>query len=200
MAMRILLTEGRAADSLALERAALLRGHDVARCHPREATTVPCVGTVDVTLCPLNRHVDVIIDVRADTGTSLRTGEFGMICGLRAQVPIVVVGDNPLGPAASPCDEAEALDVAAASARRVDGRPPLDVARREVAEALNRMRTRTRLTWIGYLDQAHGFDVIVETDASLQLPAYEEVERTLHALLWQAHDEYKFGRIIFEHR
>jgi hypothetical protein len=198
--MRILLTEADAADSVALERDALRRGHDVVRCQPRDAAALPCVGASDVALCPLSRHVDVLVDVRADGEASLQIGEFGMICGLRERVPIVVVGDNPLGPAATQSAESDALDVAVRLARRTDGRPAIEVVRRDVAQAMARTGTRTRLTWIGYLDRDEGFDVIVETDAALQLPAYEEVERTLHALLWQAHDEYRFGRIIFEHR
>jgi hypothetical protein len=68
-------------------------GRVVHRCHDSAESPFPCNALVPGVGCPLDRHsVDVVLDVRARPHQDPSLGEMGAICGLRAELPLVVAG------------------------------------------------------------------------------------------------------------
>jgi len=89
--VRVLVTESDpdAADSVANRLAA--RGHEVVRCHAAGAPAFPC-SVMAGGVCPVDSGVDVAVAVRAHPRSTPAPTEDGIICGLRARVPVVVTG------------------------------------------------------------------------------------------------------------
>jgi hypothetical protein len=72
----------------AFERA----GHGVLRCHEPGEPSFPCNALIEGRTCPLDVGFDVAITIRARTRPMPEPGEFGMVCAVRQQVPVVVAG------------------------------------------------------------------------------------------------------------
>ena len=101
--MRILLTERLAGQADATGASLLLEGHEVLRC-----TCSPELDGPGATGngCPLD-VADVVIAVHGDPDGPVTQREYGAICALSRDVPLVVVGEGlpaELGAAAARCD------------------------------------------------------------------------------------------------
>jgi hypothetical protein len=198
--MRILLTESVAGDAAALEIAAEDRGVEVVRCQPADGPVTPCVGFLGDAPCPLDRHVDAVVGVRRSDDRELSGPELGLACALRAGVPIIVVGDNPLGTAAVPAAADDAIDVALGIAERDTGRPTAAEVARQVKKVLLELGARQSVTWVGYADRSDGFDVVVELSHAATFSTRERLDVALTQMFWQAVRTNRFGRIVYEHR
>jgi hypothetical protein len=65
-------------------------GATVAMCHDVGSDVFPCRGARGD--CPIDRGVDVVVTMRSRPSREPAPGEFGVICGLRAGLPVVVGG------------------------------------------------------------------------------------------------------------
>jgi len=114
-------------DDWAIEQAAEAlagAGSRVLRCHEPGAPAFPCNALVEGRTCPLDIGFDVVATVRARAASTPVQAEFGVVCGVRAGIPLVVAGlvtERPYGQWAAAIvgqdeDLAEAcLEVAAAN-------------------------------------------------------------------------------------
>ncbi|MFI7700614.1 hypothetical protein [Nonomuraea sp. NPDC049480] len=148
--MRILMTESDPSGGAVAGALLALEGHEVAYCHPpgAPASTAPCAGMALEGHCPLaDGDVDLLVDVRLAPGPfTLR--EAGVMCALRAQVPVLVAGPTPSGTAldeiASRCDPVDLVETCAEAVS-----PAGPAARRAIADAvrplLHRAGTRPQV-------------------------------------------------------
>jgi hypothetical protein len=97
----------------------------VLTCHEPGEPAFPCNALIEGRTCPLDAGFDVVATVRARASAAPVQAEFGVVCALRAGVPLVVAGlapERPFGPwAAATVGQDEDLvsacrDVAARSA------------------------------------------------------------------------------------
>jgi len=94
-------------DDWAIEQAAgvlVEAGSPVLRCHEPGEPAFPCNALLEGRVCPLDEGFEVVVTVRARASASPTPSEFGVVCGVRAGVPLVVAGlvaDRPFGPWAS---------------------------------------------------------------------------------------------------
>lgn len=112
-------------DQWAIEQAATqLRaaGRQVLGCHDPGEPSFPCNALVPGRACPVDEGIDLALDVRARPVNPPSLDEFGAVCALHAQVPLMVAGvpgDSGFGPWATStvangvdliaaCDEAAA--------------------------------------------------------------------------------------------
>ena len=97
--MRALLleTDPHAGDAVA--RKLRTAGHEVLRCHEADLGSFPCVGLSDHA-CPLEAAsgVDVAVVYRAHPYPRPTPYEDGVVCALRHEIPVVVVGTSALNP------------------------------------------------------------------------------------------------------
>lgn len=121
-------TEGWAIDQV--EGALRRRGDEVLQCHEPDGPTFPCVGLAGGT-CPLDRGVEVVLDVRARPLPQPTRREAVVTCGLREGVPLVVAGSTVLNPfaghTATAVEGLDGDDIHAAcgdAARRARPEPP----------------------------------------------------------------------------
>ncbi|TMR92414.1 hypothetical protein [Nonomuraea basaltis] len=141
--MRILMTESDPSGGAVAGALLALEGHEVAYCHPpgAAASAAPCAGMVPGGRCPLaDGDMDLLVDVRLAPGPfTLR--EAGVMCALRAQVPVLVAGPTPSGTAldeiASRCDAADLVETCADAVS-----PTGPAARRAVADAVRPLLRR----------------------------------------------------------
>lgn len=76
-------------------------GCQALRCHDPGKPSFPCYALLDDRVCPLDVGFDVVVDVRARPLAALAPSEFGVVCALHNEVPLVVAGvgyDQPLHP------------------------------------------------------------------------------------------------------
>jgi hypothetical protein len=73
-------------------------GNETARCHPSGEPAFPCNRFRAGGVCPVDAGVDVVADVRARALGEITPGEIGVLCGLRAGLPLVVAGLAQQGP------------------------------------------------------------------------------------------------------
>jgi len=76
-------------------------GCPVLTCHDSGSPAFPCNALIEGHTCPLDVGVDVVAVVRARAITGPVQAEFGVVCGLREGVPLVVAGlapERPYGP------------------------------------------------------------------------------------------------------
>lgn len=116
-------------DQWAIEQAAAqLRaaGRRVLGCHDPGEPSFPCNALVPGRACPVDEGIDLAVDVRARPVNPPTLDEFGAVCALHAQVPLMVAGvpgDSGFGPWATSavangvdliaaCDEAAARNSA----------------------------------------------------------------------------------------
>jgi hypothetical protein len=86
---------GAAAEAVqALEAA----GHHVHRCYDDHSHGFPCLGVIDPAECPLARRTDVALLVRRRVAPGPTALEQGATCAIRAGVPLVEAGPEPLVP------------------------------------------------------------------------------------------------------
>jgi hypothetical protein len=198
--MRILLTETRAGDSATIERIARYRGVEIARCQPTIGHVTPCISLCRGVACPLDDHVDAVIDVHADGTDALSTRELGVVCAMRAGLPIVVVGDNPLDGAATQSSQDAAVDEAMRLVRLAADRPTTQEISRRVTAALLDAGSGHHVNWVGYVDWPGGFDVIIELSHALTTDARDRLDVALMPMFWRAIEDGRFGRLIYEAR
>lgn len=196
--MRILLTDVNRTDSAEIESAALAAGHEVARCGPGPGDAA-CVGVAEDGTCPLARHADVAIDVRPDylPRDLLSTGELGAVCAMRDGVPLLVVGKNPFGSAATTVNAEDALASAEMVARRETGRPPASLVLDQLRTALTQSGHVGEVSWVGYIDRRTQFDVVIELAWPLSRAARDVLDETVARLFWQARQEHRLGEIAY---
>ena len=105
--------------------AQLLRdaGFTVATCHDEGAPLFPCRGLTGDGRCPIDDGVNVVLTVRPHPLPQLTRREVGVICGLRAGLPLVVAGSTVLHPFADHATEVveglDGADLAAACERAI---------------------------------------------------------------------------------
>lgn len=108
--MHVLLTEAKFGDCDALYQPLRDNGCRVSRCHTREGF---CLALGPGTTCPLDDRADppvLAVDVRG-TGDEITTREFGIVCALRALVPVVLVPPEPGLPVTVPAGLADRVTV-----------------------------------------------------------------------------------------
>jgi len=91
-------------DDWAIEQAAEAlagAGGRVLRCHEPGEPAFPCNALIEGRTCPMDIGFDVVATVRARAASTPAQAEFGVVCGVRAGVPLVVAGlapERPYGP------------------------------------------------------------------------------------------------------
>ncbi|MFD2468685.1 hypothetical protein [Amycolatopsis silviterrae] len=108
--MHVLLTEAKFGDCDALSKPLRDNGCRVSRCHSREGV---CLAIAPGASCPLDDRADppvLAVDVRA-AGDEITAREFGVVCALRAQVPVALVPPAPGLPVAAPAGLADRVTV-----------------------------------------------------------------------------------------
>jgi hypothetical protein len=88
-------------DDWAIEQAAgslSAAGVEVLRCHEPGEPAFPCNAFIPGRRCPLSDGFDVVLTARARPSRTTEPGELGIICGLRADRPLVVAGVNAHNP------------------------------------------------------------------------------------------------------
>ena len=88
-------------DDWAVEQAATalgLAGHRALRCHEPGEPAFPCNALIPGRSCPLDEGFDVAVTVRARPLPQPAQSEFGVVCALRDQVPLVVAGMTAVDP------------------------------------------------------------------------------------------------------
>jgi len=89
-------------DEWAIEQTAPLlerQGCTVLRCHEPGEPAFPCNALIEGRTCPLDAGFDVVVNVRARALNSLAPSEFGVVCALHNDIPLVVAGigsEHPL--------------------------------------------------------------------------------------------------------
>jgi hypothetical protein len=86
---------GAAAEAVQSLKAA---GHHVLRCYDDDSNSFPCLGVTDPAECPLARRTDVALLVRRRVAPRPTALEQGATCAIRAGVPLVEAGPEPLDP------------------------------------------------------------------------------------------------------
>ncbi|MBB1159511.1 MULTISPECIES: hypothetical protein [Amycolatopsis] len=92
--MHVLLTEAKFGDCDALSGPLRDNGCRVSRCHSREGI---CLALGPGTSCPLDDRADppvLAVDVRG-SGDEITAREYGVVCALRALVPVALVPPEP---------------------------------------------------------------------------------------------------------
>jgi hypothetical protein len=106
--MHVMLLESAPGAGSAVGATLEAAGSTVSRCHQPGLAPFPCSGLSDPTACPLARHVDVAVLVRADGEPAPTPYEHGVTCALQAGVPLVEQAPgqpSPFGPwVAAACD------------------------------------------------------------------------------------------------
>jgi hypothetical protein len=100
-------------DEWAIEqgaRAIGARGHRVLRCHEPGEPAFPCNALVEGRTCPLDVGFDVVVTVRGRPAPSPTFSEFGAICALHEDRPLVVAGLSQLNPFAGWAEQTVAAD------------------------------------------------------------------------------------------
>jgi len=88
-------------DDWAIEQAAAsvtAAGHQALRCHEPGEPPFPCNAFIPGRRCPLDLGTSVVVTVRARSSRTVEPGEIGVVCGLRASIPVVVAGVGAPGP------------------------------------------------------------------------------------------------------
>ncbi len=97
--MKVLVLEGEQGAADEVMRQLDEAGHEVSRCHDRDADSFPCQGMVEGHSCPLDGEgVDVALVVRGDLSPSLSAREDGVRCALRRHIPLVLAGTTAGSP------------------------------------------------------------------------------------------------------
>lgn len=107
-------------------------GHRVHRCHDHDSSGFPCRGVIDPEACPLDHAADVALLVRRPGTFHPTPLEQGVSCAIRADVPVVQLGNGVASPfgdwlAARIDEDAESATAAEAAAEAA-----LDTLRRTV--------------------------------------------------------------------
>ncbi|GAA1025356.1 MULTISPECIES: hypothetical protein [Amycolatopsis] len=108
--MHVLLTEAKFGDCDAFRRPLRDNGCRVSRCHSREGC---CLALAPGTSCPLDDRADppvLAVDVRG-TGDEITAREFGIVCALRALVPVALVPPESGLPVTVPAGLADRVTV-----------------------------------------------------------------------------------------
>lgn len=146
--MRVLVTETTPGASALVTDQLQAAGHEVMRCHTAGAPAFPCTGMADGP-CPIEVGIDVALTVRRRPQSSPATTEDGVLCALRARVPVVIAGQTLFQPF-SGFDAVEVsgdADVVAAVEVAARGRRPQH-------EAVAASILQTTLTTAGETDPA----------------------------------------------
>ncbi|MGW3352906.1 hypothetical protein ACWDA3_57275 [Nonomuraea rubra] len=188
--MRILMTESDPSGGAVAGALLALEGHDMAYCHPPGAapSTAPCAGMAPGGRCPLaGGDVDLLVDVRLAPGPfTLR--EAGVMCALRARVPVLVAGPTPAGTGleetVSRCEPVELVETCAEAVS-----PTGPAALRAVADAvrplLRRAGMRPQIRLVEVDDTVHVYlsflseisTVLAEEIRQAAAQAYTQVTR-----------------------
>ncbi len=96
--LEVLVVESRHGVADAAVRTLEAAGHHVATCYDRDSRGFPCRGLVDPEACPLVAQPDVALVVRDRVAPKPMPLEGGVVCALRAGLPVVESGPAPLDP------------------------------------------------------------------------------------------------------
>jgi hypothetical protein len=98
--MHVLVTESAFGEAARLIASLRGLGCQVSTCH---GTVGICRAFAPGDRCPLDggRPVDLVVDVRDQSG-QFTAREYGVVCGTRARLPVVVVGGDPGVPVVVP--------------------------------------------------------------------------------------------------
>jgi hypothetical protein len=94
----VLVVESRHGVADAAARSLAAAGHHVATCYDDESRGFPCRGLLDPDACPLAGQPDVALVVRDHVAPRPMPLEGGVVCALRAGLPVVESGPAPLDP------------------------------------------------------------------------------------------------------
>ena len=95
--MRVLVTETTPGGGVHLADQLHAAGHEVVACHVPGALTFPCTGMANGP-CPIDDGVDVAVTVRLHPQSGPAPSEDGLLCALRARVPVVIAGQTLFQP------------------------------------------------------------------------------------------------------
>lgn len=113
--MNVIMTESEPAQSATLAAELAKLGHTVTTCAAPRGSTAPCAGMLPCPACPLDTaELTLVVDVRANALPRLTDQEYGAVCALREDVPVLVVGPAQAG-AAAPWAAATVPDTEAVS-------------------------------------------------------------------------------------
>jgi hypothetical protein len=145
----VLVIESRRRAGREADDALAAAGHRIHRCYEDGSDEFPCRGLVQPGACPLDEGVDVALLVRSRPDPRPTPHESAVTCALRAQVPLVEVGDHPLDPydpwiAARVADGHDHDAIAAACAAVVEER--LDERSRQILDKLGPLLASLDLT------------------------------------------------------
>ncbi|MBP2479482.1 hypothetical protein JOF53_008354 [Crossiella equi] len=98
--MHVLVTESKFGDADRLVEKLDETGCRVSTCHGQLG---PCRVLAPASRCPLDGRggVDLVVDVRGAC-EELSAREYGVVCAVRANLPLLIVGTDPAVPAAVP--------------------------------------------------------------------------------------------------
>jgi hypothetical protein len=98
--MHVLVTESSFGESARVTASLRALGCQVSTCH---STVGICRAFAPGDRCPLDggHPVDLVVDVR-DQSEDLTAREYGVVCGTRARLPVVLVGVDPAVPVLVP--------------------------------------------------------------------------------------------------
>jgi hypothetical protein len=125
----VLVVESRHGVAAEAVRSLEAAGHTVATCYDDDSAGFPCRGLVDPAACPLIGQPDVALVVRDRVAPRPMPLEGGVVCALRAGLPVVESGPAPLDPYApwlsarvegdvvAACEDANAAALGALSRR-----------------------------------------------------------------------------------
>jgi hypothetical protein len=74
------------------------QGHRVHRCHEPGGQVFPCRGVTDARTCPISEGAQVALLVRHGISPRPTSSEQGVVCALRAGLPVVEDGPDVLDP------------------------------------------------------------------------------------------------------
>lgn len=90
--MDVLLTQAARGDARLVGKALSARGHRVHRCVTDDSETPLCMRFAADGECPLDGPIAVTVDVRGRDRERLTPLEYGAVCSLQRQVPVVLAG------------------------------------------------------------------------------------------------------------
>lgn len=97
VAVRVMVTETTLGASELVADQLRAAGHEVVGCHTPGAPAFPCTGMADGP-CPIATGIDVAVTVRRRPQSSPAPAEDGVLCALRARVPVVIAGQTLFQP------------------------------------------------------------------------------------------------------
>jgi hypothetical protein len=195
--MDVLVTEAALGDARDVVEALNARGHHVHRCVTDEAETPLCMRFAADGDCPLDGPIAVTVDVRQRDRDRLTPLEYGAVCSLQRQIPVVLAGVREGSVVAGWAERVCAVDEAPAVAE--SAAQPAEVIRgRAVGHAVRHAWFSNGLP--GPVDVEVVVDgplpEVVVTAPELPHRSVEEIVRRAARSALRAHDEHASRAVV----